>query len=114
MLGWFLSLRTILLALSLSIPAWAQAQDVRYPGAEWLRYTNVEDAGFDPAKLAAARQTWEAMPSSAFLVIADGAVVASWGEVGRRLGGGLAHVLEELGFVEIPAAEHEEFAFGAY
>jgi len=49
-----------------------------------MRYANAEDAGFDPAKLDAARATWEAMPSSAFLVIADGAVVAAWGDVGRR------------------------------
>jgi CubicO group peptidase (beta-lactamase class C family) len=49
-----------------------------------MRYADVEQAGFDPAKLEAARQTWEGLPSSAFLVIADGAVVAAWGEVERR------------------------------
>jgi CubicO group peptidase (beta-lactamase class C family) len=49
-----------------------------------MRYANVEEAGFDATKLAAAREMWEALPSSAFLVVADGAVVATWGEVGRR------------------------------
>jgi CubicO group peptidase (beta-lactamase class C family) len=34
--------------------------------------------------LEAAREVWEGMPSSAFLVVADGAVVAAWGDVGRR------------------------------
>ena len=60
------------------------AQADRYPAEEWMRYTNVEDAGFDPVKLEAARVTWEGLPSSAFLIIADGAVVASWGDVERR------------------------------
>jgi CubicO group peptidase (beta-lactamase class C family) len=62
----------------------AQTSDARYPDETWMRYARVEDAGFDAAKLEAARATWEAMPSSAFLVIADGAVVAAWGDVGRR------------------------------
>jgi CubicO group peptidase (beta-lactamase class C family) len=49
-----------------------------------MRYTDVADAGFDAARLEAARETWEAMPSAAFMVIADGAVVAAWGDVDRR------------------------------
>jgi CubicO group peptidase (beta-lactamase class C family) len=49
-----------------------------------MRYVDVREAGFDPERLEAARASWEALPSSAFLVIADGAVVASWGDVGRR------------------------------
>ena len=77
--GWVL---TLLLAVLVASPA--RAQDLRYPQEEWMRYSDVEDAGFDPARLEAARETWEGMPSSAFLVIADGAVVAAWGEVGRR------------------------------
>ena len=76
---WILTL--LLLA---PLVASAQAPDARYPGGRWMRYANVEDAGFDTAALEAARATWEAMPSSAFLVIADGAVVAAWGDVDRR------------------------------
>jgi len=49
-----------------------------------MRYADVAQAGFDAAKLEAARDRWEELPSSAFLVIADGAVVASWGDVQRR------------------------------
>jgi len=56
----------------------------RFPDDGWMRFMKVEEAGFDPAKLEAARTTWEGLPSSAFLVIADGAVVAAWGDVGRR------------------------------
>jgi CubicO group peptidase (beta-lactamase class C family) len=56
----------------------------RLPGEHWMRYTNVEEAGFDAAKLDAARQTWQGLPSSAFMVVVDGAVVADWGDLGRR------------------------------
>ncbi len=49
-----------------------------------MRYVDVEEAGFDPDRLEAARASWEALPSSAFMVIAGGAVVTSWGDVGRR------------------------------
>jgi CubicO group peptidase (beta-lactamase class C family) len=47
-------------------------------------FTDPADAGFDAEKLAAAKATWEELPSSAFMVIADGAVVAAWGDVERR------------------------------
>ena len=43
------------------------AQTDRYPGGEWMQYADVGEAGFDAAKLEAARATWEEMPSSAFL-----------------------------------------------
>ncbi len=81
--------RTLLLALALgtclATPSLVLGQDaVRVPGNEWMQYTDVTQAGFDADKLAAARATWEGLPSSAFMVIADGAVVASWGDVGRR------------------------------
>ena len=49
-----------------------------------MRYAEPGEAGFDVAKLEAARKTWESLPSSAFLVVADGAVVAAWGEPDRR------------------------------
>jgi len=64
--------------------SFGQTASGRFPGDAWMRFTNVEEAGFDPAKLEAARTTWEELSSSAFLVIADGAVVAAWGDVGRR------------------------------
>ena len=56
----------------------------RVPGDRWMRYADVEQAGFDAAKLEAAKKTWEGLPSAAFLVVADGAVVAAWGDVDRR------------------------------
>jgi CubicO group peptidase (beta-lactamase class C family) len=70
-----------LLALLLAAPAFAND---RVPAERWLRYADPAEAGFDPAKLEAARRAWEALPSSAFLVVAGGAVVAAWGEPDRR------------------------------
>ncbi|MCB9377395.1 MAG: serine hydrolase [Holophagales bacterium] len=72
---------TLVLALVVALPALASE---RVPGERWLRYADPADAGFDAAKLEAARQTWSSIPSAAFLVVADGAVVAAWGETERR------------------------------
>jgi CubicO group peptidase (beta-lactamase class C family) len=49
-----------------------------------MRYVDPAEAGFDATRLEAARETWEGLPSAAFLVVADGAVVSAWGDVGRR------------------------------
>jgi len=73
------------LALSLCLvsTSTSDAQE-RVPGDGWLRFADPTQAGFDISELEAARETWEQMPSSAFMVIADGAVVAAWGDVDRR------------------------------
>jgi len=70
------------LALTLIFSGAINAQ--RVPGETWMRYAEIEEAGFDPARLDAARKRWEALPSAAFMVVVDGAVVAAWGEVDRR------------------------------
>jgi CubicO group peptidase (beta-lactamase class C family)/Flp pilus assembly protein TadD len=74
------------LVIAASVPSFAAAQSpgTRVPGDDWLAYANVEEAGFDPVRLEAARETWKTLPSSAFLVIAGGAVVTDWGETQRR------------------------------
>lgn len=56
----------------------------RVPEKTWMTFTDPAQAGFDAAKLEAARKKWESIPSSAFMVVADGAVVAAWGDVERR------------------------------
>jgi CubicO group peptidase (beta-lactamase class C family) len=61
-----------------------QATSDRVPDDRWMQFADVAQAGFDAAKLEAARETWEGLPSSAFIVVANGAVVASWGDVERR------------------------------
>ena len=74
------------LGLVLAVPGACRGQSAgdHYPADQWMRYEDVGQAGFDARKLDAARATWETLPSSAFMVISDGAVVASWGDVGRR------------------------------
>ena len=71
----------LLAAAAASLPALAQE---RVPGERWMRFVDVAEAGFDADGLEAARATWEGLPSSAFLVVADGAVVAGWGDLERR------------------------------
>jgi CubicO group peptidase (beta-lactamase class C family) len=63
------------------VPAYAGD---RFPGEQWMSYADPAEAGFDTARLKAARATWEGIPSSAFLIVSDGAVVAAWGDVDRR------------------------------
>ena len=43
----------------------ASAQGDRVPGAQWLRYDDVAEAGFDAAGLVAAEKRWDTIPSSA-------------------------------------------------
>lgn len=82
---WLQILSVILFILLITSGAgFGQTSSSRFPDDYWMRFKDVKEAGFDPAKLEAARITWERLPSSAFLVIADGAVVAAWGDVGRR------------------------------
>lgn len=62
----------------------ANPGSARVPGEHWQRYADPAEAGFDAERLEAARKTWEELPSSAFLVVSNGAVVADWGQTGRR------------------------------
>jgi CubicO group peptidase (beta-lactamase class C family) len=74
----------VLIAMATPGPGFGQTSADRVPGDQWLQFAEPSQAGFDASKLEAARQTWESIPSSAFMVISDGAVVAAWGEYGRR------------------------------
>ncbi len=72
-------LAVFVLTLSLSAIA-----GERVPDEHWMQYADPAEAGFDADKLAAAKEKWESIPSSAFMVVVDGAVVAAWGDVERR------------------------------
>jgi CubicO group peptidase (beta-lactamase class C family) len=80
------SLFGLILAVILAAPGTSlgQGADDRFPADRWMQFSDVEQAGFDSQKLAAAQASWEGLPSSAFMVIADGAVVVAWGDVDRR------------------------------
>ncbi len=79
-------LPVLILFAALAAPGLVLGQTAtnRVPGDQWMQFTDPGQAGFDATKLEAARQTWESIPSSSFLVISDGAVVAAWGEYERR------------------------------
>lgn len=64
--------------------SWQQGAGQRYPAGSWLQYASPEEAGWSSEKLDAAREYGRTIDSSAVLVIYDGAVLASWGEVARR------------------------------
>lgn len=59
--------------------------DGRVPGKAWSMFTNPEEAGFSREGLDRAKAYWQSIPSAAFMVVRDGAVVAAWGDVERRL-----------------------------
>ncbi len=74
---------TVAIFALLLVPAHgATAEQV--PSERWNRYVDPAEAGFDPAKLALAEELWSELPSSAFMVVSNGAVVAAWGDVERR------------------------------
>ena len=76
-------MRYLALALLVAAPLVA-GQEERVPGERWMRYADPAEAGFDADELEAAHSTWEGLASSAFIVVADGAVVAGWGDLERR------------------------------
>ncbi len=49
-----------------------------------MRFADPAEAGFSPAKLEAAREYYESLDAGGALLIYDGAVLASWGDVERR------------------------------
>jgi CubicO group peptidase (beta-lactamase class C family) len=55
-----------------------------YPASQWLRYAVPEQAGWSSARLDSAEALWRTIDSAAFMVIHDGTVLVSWGDVTRR------------------------------
>ncbi len=54
------------------------------PGESWMQYAIPEEAGWSSEKLEKARLFADSIGSAAFMVIYDGKVVVSWGEIERR------------------------------
>jgi len=59
--------------------AWAQG-----PKLHWEQYESPEEAGFSSEKLAEAKALYDTLDAAAFLIVYDGRVLASWGDVKRR------------------------------
>lgn len=68
----------ILFILLLS-SVWAQD-----PQLHWKQYATPEEAGFSSEKLAEAKALYNTLDTAAFLIIYDGKVLASWGDIERR------------------------------
>lgn len=54
------------------------------PLQHWQQYATPEEAGFSSEKLAKARAYYDSLNAAAYLVIYDGKVLLSWGDVERR------------------------------
>lgn len=50
----------------------------------WKKYKHIEQSGFSSEKLAIAKNYYDSLNSSAFLIIQNGKVVANWGDIDRR------------------------------
>jgi CubicO group peptidase (beta-lactamase class C family) len=79
----FVLISTFIL-LNCSIVNGEYSQQLLYPGESWLQYASPEEAGFSSERLEKAKEYFEKMDSSAVMVIYDGAVLVSWGDVDRR------------------------------
>lgn len=64
--------------------AWRQHTTNRYPQQAWLQYATPEEAGWSSGQLQQARDYYDTIDSAAVIVVYDGAVLAAWGEIGRR------------------------------
>jgi CubicO group peptidase (beta-lactamase class C family) len=60
------------------------AVDIRNPQTTWQQYETPEEAGFSSTKLNEAKKLYDSLDAAAFMVIYDGKVVVSWGDVERR------------------------------
>ncbi len=57
--------------------------DSSFPGSTWS-VPQPEAVGWSPARLAQAKAYWEALPPTSICVVANGVLVAAWGEHDRK------------------------------
>ncbi len=65
------------------ISATSHAQD-RFPGETWMQYTSPEEAGWSSEKLKDAMAFSDSIGSAAFMLVYDGAVITTKGDIERR------------------------------
>jgi CubicO group peptidase (beta-lactamase class C family) len=70
-------------AIILSVPFWGRAV-AQNPGKTWMQYATPEDAGFSSGKLKFVEDLYEKDAASALLVVYNGNVLLSKGDVSRR------------------------------
>jgi CubicO group peptidase (beta-lactamase class C family) len=61
-----------------------QAANLRYPAETWMRYARPEEAGWSSDGIAEAMAFADSIGSAAFMLVHDGAVVATFGDYARR------------------------------
>ena len=71
----------VTLVLIVLITSGLLAQD---PQQSWRQYANPEEAGFSSEKLAQAKAYYDSLNAAAYMVVYDGKVLVSWGDVERR------------------------------
>ncbi len=67
--------------LLLLLVTWAAAQN---PQKVWEQYKTPEEAGWSSEKLEQAKKLYDSLDAAAFMVVYDGKVLVSWGDVKRR------------------------------
>lgn len=65
----------------LFLASWTIAQN---PQERWEQYKTPEEAGWSSDKLEQAKELYDSLDAAAFMVIYDGKVLVSWGDVKRR------------------------------
>lgn len=66
-------------------PCAARSQSLmKEPGQRWQQFASAEAAGWSSAKLEAAKAYAASIQSAGFLLVQDGAVVTSWGDIETR------------------------------
>ncbi len=75
---------TIVFAILLAISATGTAAQTQNPQKTWLQYKTPEEAGFSSEKIMEAKKIYDKQDTSAYLVVYNGKILISWGDVERR------------------------------
>jgi len=78
-------MKTIILIITaafLSVQTFCQVSHI--PSDHWMKYKNPEDAGFTLSEIEEIKSSYSASGSAALIIVYDGAIVLSMGEVSRK------------------------------
>lgn len=75
---------TIVFAILFVIGSTGTAAQTQNPQKTWQQYKTPEEAGFSSEKILEAKKIYDAQDTSAYMVVYNGKVLISWGDVERR------------------------------
>jgi CubicO group peptidase (beta-lactamase class C family) len=75
---------TIVFAILFVISATGTAAQTQNPQKTWQQYKTPEEAGFSSEKIMEAKKIYDAQDTAAYMVVYNGKVLISWGDVERR------------------------------